>query len=156
VYQARLQAAAAAGADGEVRALADSSLALIDAQLGEPGLPATARYFLLRHAARLRAARGDAAGARRDLDAAAADPLVRAYPLGATATQHVCMGAEVHGWLGDVPQLSAALARCLASPGGYTAAQALRLPAVARHRSGPRWRPCCGRGRRRAAPGRRT
>jgi serine/threonine-protein kinase len=130
VYQARLQALAAAGED--VRALAEASAALVGAQLREPGLPATARYYLLRHAARLAAVRGDATAARRDLALAAADPLVRAYPSGAAAAQHHCMAAEAQAWLGDGPGLAASLRRCLAAPGGYTAAQARGLPAIAR------------------------
>jgi serine/threonine-protein kinase len=135
VNSVRLQLLAARGAD--VRALADSSLTLVRAQLGEPGLPATARYFLLRYAAKLSAVRGDAAAARRDLATAAADPLVVAYPLGASAVQHHCASAETYGWLGDVPQLVPALRLCLTNPGGNTSAQARALPGIARHAGHP-------------------
>lgn len=135
VYEARLQLLASTGAD--VRALADSSLALVTAQLREPGLPPTARYFLLRYVARLSAVRGDSTAATRALDQAATDPLVRSYPLGTTAAQQDCAAAETYGWLNDVPRMVPALRACLTVPGGMTTAFARGLPAIARHADQP-------------------
>ncbi len=146
VFEARLRLLASTGAD--VRALADSSLALITAQLHAPGLPPTARYLLLRYVGTLSAVRGDTAAAVRALDEAATDPLVRAYPLGSAAAQQDCAAAQAYGWSNDVPRMVPALRLCLTLGDGLTAALARGMPGIARHAAVPEVRALLGAGGR--------